>query len=131
MASIRKEIVVQARSADVWDAMRDVGALHTRVAPGFVTDTRLDGGDRIVTFANGMIARERIVDVDDVHHRLVWAIVEGRLTHHNGSIQVLATDDGGSRIVWVSDLLPSELAPQISGMMDLGMAAMQRTFSPS
>ena len=45
--------------------MRDFGALHTRLVPGFVTDTKLDGDARIVTFANGTVARELLVDCDD------------------------------------------------------------------
>jgi hypothetical protein len=58
MATIRKEISIAARAEEVWDAVRDVGALHTRLVPGFVIDTRLEPGARIVTFANGMVARE-------------------------------------------------------------------------
>jgi hypothetical protein len=42
MASIRKEIVTAAKPQAVWDAVRDVGALHTRLVPGFVVDTRLE-----------------------------------------------------------------------------------------
>jgi hypothetical protein len=30
MASIRKEITVNAKVEQVWDVMRDIGALHTR-----------------------------------------------------------------------------------------------------
>ena len=91
MASIRREIVIEARPADVWDAIRDVGAVHTRLAPGFVTDTKMDGDARIVTFGNGLVARELIVDVSEDARRLVWAVVGGRLTHHNASLQVLRT----------------------------------------
>jgi hypothetical protein len=65
MASIRKEILLDARPEEVWDAVRDIGALHTRLVPGFVTDTRLEEGARIVTFGNGMVVRELIVDLDD------------------------------------------------------------------
>ncbi len=57
MASIRKDILTKARPDDVWDVLRDIGALHTRLVPGFVTDTRLEPGARIVTFANGMVVR--------------------------------------------------------------------------
>src|SRR5436190_13069005 len=89
MASIRLEMALHADPANVWDAVRDVGAIHTRLAPGFVTDVKLDGDARIVTFANGMVAKELIVDQDDAAWRLVWSIVGGRMTHHNGSIQVL------------------------------------------
>src|SRR5262249_57923700 len=90
MASIRKEIPLDARAEDVWDAVRDIGALHTRLVPGFVTDTKLEPGARIVTFANGMIVRELIVDLDDQARRLAWSAVGGPLTHHNASAQVFA-----------------------------------------
>src|SRR5262245_57104038 len=119
MASIRKETMIAAQPEDVWAAIRDVGAAHTRLAPGFLVDCRLeeDGSARVVTFANGLVARELIIDVDDAHRRLVWAVVGGRLTHHNGSLQVFAEADG-SRVVWIADLLPNDLAGTIAGMME-------------
>ena len=125
MASVRKDIPLNASSAAVWDALRDIGALHTRLVPGFVTDTRLDGDARIVTFANGMTAKELIVDVDDAARRLVWTVVEGRPTHHNGSIQIFP-NNGGSRLVWIADLLPHDLAKPIGAMMQHGMDAMKK-----
>src|SRR2546428_3651125 len=105
MASIRKEILVDARPEDVWDVLRDVGALHTRLVPGFVVDTRLEDGARVVTFGNGMVARELIVDIDDEARRLVWAVVGGRFPHHNPSLQVFAHGEGGSPLRGVADLL--------------------------
>ena len=44
MASVHCEIVIERPPAEVWDALADVGALHTRLAPGFVTDCRLEPG---------------------------------------------------------------------------------------
>ncbi len=126
MATIRREIVTIAAPTRVWDAIRDVGALHTRLVPGFVTDTKLEPGARIVTFANGMTAKELIVDCDDATMRLVWSAVGGRLSHHNASVQVFA-EGQGSRVVWIADLLPNELEPAIAGMIDQGMAAMKAT----
>ena len=125
MASIRKEVFIEAAPELVWDAVRDVGALHTRLAPGFVTDTRLEGDARIVTFASGLVARERIVDVNDAERRLVWSVVESQPTHHNGALQVFA-EGKGSRAVWIADLLPHELAPAIAAMMEQGLAAMKK-----
>ena len=90
MASIRKEILIDASPEDVWAAVRDWGALHERLVPGFVIDTRLDGEDRMVTFANGTVLRERLVDLDHETRRLVWSIVDGPYTHHNASAQVFA-----------------------------------------
>ena len=116
MASIRKEIVVDVDPKRVWDAVRDVGAPHTRLAPGFLVDTRMEEGARIVTFANGLVARELIV----------WAVVGGRLTNHNASMQEF-DEDGRSRVVWIADLLPNELAPTIAGLIEQGLATMKKT----
>lgn len=127
MASIRKEISIEAPPEDVWDAVRDVGALHTRLVPGFVVDTRLEDGARIVTFGNGMVARELIVDLDDEARRLVWSVVGGRFTHHNASAQVFADGDGRSRFVWTADLLPHDLARDIEALMKQGSAVLKRT----
>lgn len=89
MASIRKEIVIDASAERVWDALRDWGALHVRLVPGFATDARLDGEDRIVTFFNGSVLRERLVDLDDDARRLVWSIADEQYIHHNAAAQVL------------------------------------------
>ena len=129
MASIRKEIPLDAGAEDVWAAVRDIGALHTRLVPGFVTGTQLEPGARIVTFGNGMVVRELIVDLDDQARRLVWSAVGGRLTHHNASAQVFAEGDTRSRLVWTADLLPDELAGDIRTMMEHGAAAMQKVFT--
>ena len=127
MASIHKEIIVRARPDVVWDALRDVGALHTRLVPGFVTDTKLEPGARIVTFGNGTVARELIVSIDDDARRLVWSVVGGRMTHHNASAQVFDEPDGMSRFVWIADLLPDELAPAIAAMMEQALAVIRDT----
>jgi carbon monoxide dehydrogenase subunit G len=128
MPSIRKEFTVNAAPERVWDAFRDVGAVATRLGPGFVTSCRLDGPDaRVLTFANGLATRELIVDVDDHARRLVWAAVGGRLTHHNASMQVFADGQGRSRVVWVADLLPNELAGYVSGLIEQGLGVMKQT----
>jgi carbon monoxide dehydrogenase subunit G len=127
MASIHKEIRIRARPEKVWEAVRDVGAVHTRLAPGFVVDTRLETGARVVTFANGLVARELIVDIDDDARRLVWAVVGGRLTHHNASMQVFADGAEHSRAVWIADLLPHELAGDIGAMIEQGLGVMKQT----
>ena len=127
MASIRKEILTSAPPDQVWDALRDVGALHTRLVPGFVVDTKLMPGERIVTFGNGTVVREPIVDVDDNAMRVVWAAIGGSLTHYNASAQVFADDSKQTRVVWIADLLPNEAAPSIELMMNEGMAVMKST----
>ncbi|HJV96782.1 MAG TPA: SRPBCC family protein, partial [Albitalea sp.] len=91
------------------------------------TDCRLEGDARVVTFANGVVARELIVDLDDAARRLAWAAVGGRLTHHNASVQVFAEGEARSRVVWIADLLPDAMAPAIDAMIGQGIAAMKTT----
>jgi len=128
VASIHKEIFLDAPASEVWDALADFGALPTRLVPGFVTDTKLDGDARIVTFANGSVAREVLVDCDHDRQRLVYAIVSERITQHSASAQVFADGPTRCRLVWTADVLPNDIAPYMSSQMDLGLAAMQRHF---
>lgn len=126
MGTLRKEILTRARPEDVWSAIRDVGALHTRLVPGFVVDTRLEPGARVVTFADGMIVREPIVAIDDAARRLVWSAEGAGISHYNGSAQALAAPDGGTRVVWIADFLPDDAAGFIRSAMEAGGAAMQK-----
>ena len=128
MASIHKDILIDADPEDVWAAVRDFGAVHQRLNPGFVVDCRLDGNARIVTFHNGNVVREEFVDCDDARRRLAYAITgRERVNHYNGTVQVVAEGDNGSRIIWIVDVLPNDIAPYISEQMDLAAVAMQKT----
>ena len=125
MASIHKEISLAASPAAVWDVVRDIGAVHTRFAPGFVTDTTMDGDDRIVTFANGFVAREVIVDVGEARRRLAYSVRSERIAHHNASFQVLA-EGQGSRLVWIADVLPEAAGETVGAMMEDGIQSAKR-----
>ncbi len=131
MASIHKDIPIDAQPADVWAAVRDFGAVHQRLAPGFVIDARLDGDARIVTFANGNVAREQLVDCDEARRRLVYAIANERVSHYSASVQVLADGEARSRLIWIVDVLPHEIAPYIDAQMDQAALAMQKAFGRS
>ena len=127
MAHIHREISIDASPEAVWDALRDWGALHKRLVPGFVVDVQLDGEDRIVTFANGTVVRELLVDLDDDARRLAWSIVGGPYTHHNASSQVFADGKSTSRFVWIADLLPNELAGPTGEAMQQGTNVVKQT----
>ena len=127
MASIRREARIKAKPETAWDALRDVGALHKRLVPGFVTDTKLEPGARIVTFGNGMVVKELMLDVDEESRRVAWSAQAPNLTHHNASAQVFPDGPNGCRFVWIADLLPDEAAPQIAAMIDQGMEVIQKT----
>jgi len=132
MASVRKEIFINAPSQTVWNALRDFGALHTRLAPGFVTDTRLvEPGARIVTFANGQVVRELLVDLSEADRRLAWAVVDGPFQHYNAFAQVFDEGPERCRFVWVADLLPDALAGNVATMMGEGLGVIKRTMESS
>jgi carbon monoxide dehydrogenase subunit G len=126
MASIRKEISLSSSPEAVWDVVRDVGAVATRFAPGFVVDVQMEVGARLVTFGNGMVARETIVDLDETARRLVYSVASGRLTHHNASLFQVVAEGAGSRLIWVADVLPDTAAETVGAMMEQGAAAAKR-----
>jgi hypothetical protein len=133
MASIHKEIVIGASSEHVWAAVRDVGAVHQRLTPGALVDTRLDGDERVLTFARGVVVRELIVAIDDEARRLAYAVVEGsnRTTYHHASMQVFADGEGGSRLVWITDFLPHDQALSIAAIIERGAEIMKQTLESS
>jgi len=127
MASIRKEILIDAPPEEVWGAVRDFGAVHRRLAPGFVVDVRLEGDVRVVTFANGLVVREPLVDLDEKARRLAYAAVGGRATHYNASMQVFADGQSRTRLVWVIDLLPHELAGPVGAIAEQALRVAKQT----
>ncbi|MBY8821890.1 SRPBCC family protein [Sphingomonas colocasiae] len=127
MPSVHHWIRIERPAEAVWDAAADVGALHTRLVPGFVVATEMledvAHPTRRVTFGDGTIVDEVIVDIDRGRRRLVWS-VQG-VTHHNGVLTVQA-DGTGALVNWTADVLPAELAERISPMMALGLSTMKR-----
>lgn len=126
MATVHKEFTVAAPAERIWDALADFDHVYPRLAPGFLTDCRTDGeGVRIVTFANGVVAREVLVSSDAASRRLAYTVSGTRLEHHNASAQVVDQGDGTSRFVWIADFLPDSLAAYIDEQMEAGAQAMK------
>jgi carbon monoxide dehydrogenase subunit G len=128
MASIIMDVSVQAPAETVWNALSNFGEAH-RVFAGVLSDCRLEADDmRIVTFASGLVARERIISIDATRGRIAYTVVGGGFEHHGASMQVVAEDDGTCRFVWACDVLPNAAADRIRPLMDAGVAALKRTF---
>lgn len=126
MASIHKETIIRARPAIVWAAIRDLANVHN-LFPGVLTASRVEPGARIVTFANGAVVRELIIDQDDNAMRFVYAVVEGgTTTHHSASWQLFDHPEDSTRFVWISDFLPNESRDGIQTLVDKGSEAMKR-----
>ncbi|MFE3873147.1 SRPBCC family protein [Kitasatospora sp. NPDC059146] len=130
IATIVEDVVIEADAEHVWDAVRDVGAVHERLIPGYVLDTRMDGDVRYLTMPGGAVIRELIVSVDDGLRRLAYSAVEGfklPLTHHHASFQVLPVADGRCRLLWTTDVLPHEMAEQVRLRVSRGAQVMKAT----
>lgn len=129
MGSIRKQVALAAPVDEVWAAVRDFGAPHDRLVRGFVTNTELDGRDRIVTFASGAVQREPLVVVDDERRRLVYTATDSLLgaTHYSAAVEVRASDDGGTTLEWLIDFLPDDIHDRLDAAMEMGAAAMRAT----
>src|SRR5258705_2462341 len=125
MTSLHRDIPVNASPDRVWAIVRDFGAVQ-RLAPGFVVEARLEGDARIVTFANGNVAREQLVDCDEARRRLVYAIANERVSHYSASVQVVADGETRTRLIWIVDVLPHEIAAHIDAQMDQAALAMQK-----
>ncbi|MBC5783583.1 SRPBCC family protein [Ramlibacter sp. USB13] len=131
MATIRKDFEVPASAEAVWAVVREFGGL-VRLAPGFVGACAVEEGGavRLVTFANGMQVRERLVTLDDAMRRLAYTAEGGRASHYNGVVHVQPLADDRCRFEWTVDLLPDALAVPIGQMMAQGSEAMRSALTP-
>jgi hypothetical protein len=131
MASVLREITIDVPADIAWAALRDWGAVHERLAPGFLVNAEVDGRDRIVTFFNGAAARETFLGADDDARRLAWAVRDGSfgLSHYNGSGQVIPEGDTRVRFIWTADLLPDDLAETVSQLMEQGLTTIKNTLT--
>jgi len=127
MATIIRYIEIGAGAKFVWSAVRDVGNVHVRLFPGFVTDVTMEPGIRHVKFATGWVIHELIVSVDDELRRIAYASVQGRAQHHNSSMQVLTLSESRCRILWPTDVLPDSVAGSISDILNIAIPIMVRT----
>ncbi|MEV1243003.1 SRPBCC family protein [Nonomuraea sp. NPDC050022] len=132
MAAIHKETVLDVPAERVWAVLREAGRVDL-LAPGFALECRMEGDVRIVTFFNGAVAHELILDVDDEARRIAYAMVDSPLglRHHNASSTVVDEGDGRSRFVWHADLYPEEAVPVVAEFMDRGLSAMKNALMSS
>ena len=128
MASIRREVVIEASADDVWKVIGDFATGPSRMSPGYVVDTQAEADERVVTFANGAVVRERRITVDHDARRIVYSIVGGVIEpeHDNAAMQVIAAGDR-CRLTWIRDVLPDELAAPIAESMSQGIEVIKKT----
>ncbi|GAA2645720.1 SRPBCC family protein [Paractinoplanes durhamensis] len=129
MATVRAEALINLPAADVWAAIADVGAVHERLLPGRVASASIDGDIRILTMPDGSEIRELIISIDNEEQRLAYAVVGGQklpLTYHHATFQVFA-EGQGSRLVWLTDVLPHDMAPAVRARTERGIVELKAT----
>ena len=124
MASIRREVIVDIPAASAWSLLADfvnAGALFA----GVLTRCRRIGDVRMVTFANGRKIVERLVALDNSERRIVYTALNGALSHHSASMQIVE-DGPACKFVWVSDFLPDEAAANVAPLVEAGCRAIKQ-----
>jgi hypothetical protein len=125
MASIHRETVVGVAAEQAWAALRIVGAAHKLFAP-VLTDGEMNGETRRVTFSNGMVVNERIVDVDDGMRRVAYSVLDAPgLRYHHASMQVMEDGPNGCRFVWITDFLPADSRATLVPLIEAGSMALK------
>ena len=125
MASIHHEITVEAIADRARAALRPVGNAHKLFAP-VLTDAALNGDVRTVRFANGMVLRERILEVNDETRRVAYTALDGPgMSYHHASMQMVADGPTRCRFVWITDFLPPELRGTLQPLIEAGSNALK------
>lgn len=117
---------IMAQVDGVWDAVRDVYHVDTRLVPGMVSKVEREGDVRKVTFATGYVVTERIIGIDDEARRVTYAAFGGKATYHRATMQVIGDGVTGSRVIWRTEFLPAGLRPFIEQNMRAGSEVMKR-----
>jgi hypothetical protein len=125
MASIHHEKIVRVPADKAWAALRDVAHPHDLFA-GVLTDAHIDGDVRTVTFANGMVAQERIIDVDDRRRRVAYTVLGDMFEHHSAAMEIVPDGPDRSRFIWTTDLLPAERVQMVRPLVEQGAEALAR-----
>ena len=125
MASIHHQVAVEVGADEAWAALRLVGEAHKLFAPVLV-EGRLEGEIRTACFANGMVVRERIIDVDDERRRVAYSAVDGPgMSYHHASMQVVDAGPGRCQFIWITDFLPTDIRGNLLPLIEQGARALK------
>ena len=126
MASVIRQIIIDATPAAVWEVHGDFAGGPMKAAPGVFIACDVDDGVRTLTFADGQAAKERLIARDEGARRIVWGWIGDQVIHDNTSMQVFAEGEHQTRLVWIHDVLPDNLAGWLGDAMDQITPVMQQ-----
>lgn len=123
MGTIRRETPLDVDAEHAWRALSDFGNAGALFS-GVLTNCRRTGDMRIVTFANGLEVKERLIATDPAERRIVHTVEGGSFSHFNGAMQIVANGHK-STFVWVTDFLPDEMGANILPLIEAGCRAIK------
>lgn len=129
MASIRTEFEIDVDADRVWRVIGDWVDGPVGMANGYVASSSVEGDVRVVTFAKGNVARERLIAREEGERRIVYSLIGDTVCpeHDNTAMQIVAIGPGRCRFVWTRDVLPDELAGRLLAAMEDASQAIKRT----
>ena len=125
MATIWWEEPVAAPAERAWSALRRIDLTHILFSPVLV-DSELEGDIRTVTFANGLVVRERVITIDEQRRRIVYSVLGDMFEHHSASMTILPVDEANCRFIWISDFSPDERIEMVQPLVEQGSRALTR-----
>lgn len=128
MASVYKEAFVPVPPAQLWARVRDVGGI-SQLFPGLIRASEMTAGNtRACTLADGSKLAERILAVDDEHHRVAYTMTAApaQPAYHHASMQVFP-EGQGCRLVWITDIEPGDAAAAMGQALDTALADLAET----
>jgi polyketide cyclase/dehydrase/lipid transport protein len=133
MASIRTEFQIDVDADRIWRVIGDWADGPVDMAEGHVLSSHVEGDVRVVTFAKGSVARERLVARDEAARRIVYSLIGDTVCpeHDNTAMQIVADGPGRCRFVWSRDVLPDELAGPLLAAMEEAAPVIKRTLERS
>ena len=81
---------------------------------------------RTVTFANGLVARERVITIDEQRRRIVYGVLGEVFEHHSASMAIVPVDGENCRFIWISDFSPDQRIETVQPLVEQGSRALAR-----
>lgn len=113
MATVRREVRINAPADEVWALLGDPAAIP-KWFPGIV-DATVDGTTRVITTASGLPIPEEIVTLDPLLRRFQYRVQLPVVRSHLGTIDVFDLGDGTSLVSYGTDAEPDTFALVIGG----------------
>lgn len=133
MASVSERIRISAPADDVWQTVRDFGAIDEYLPP--VATAELSGqgvgATRTLTLEDGAQIIERLDGIDEDARTLRYSIIEGPLPIENyeSTLSVTAIDESACEVRWASDFdvvdaPEDEVASTLAELYTAGLAGL-------